>query len=405
MKKTLPFLLLRQYVTSHQIMLQEDDSHLSFDDESDSPFLRAVREGNLHKVQHMLNHGADVSLKNPDGETALHYASYCDPSKSYEIYELLLKHDADCNDRSFLGDTPFHRALENGNLEIVELLLIFGADVHAVDFYGESSLHYAARNFDVEVIQHLLELGVDIESKDGCGYSALHCAVISGNPGVCEILLKCGAAVNSKSTPPCGQTPLTLAVRPSFEDSRTPEIVQVLLDYGADVADRAAGESVLQIAAWEGGNDVVRRMLVRHLVRLECLGSNIDEDDRLLIRSMHCYRECYVMCLQEVRDMKELKIYKNVSVFGVLMGNTRVVAGYARNEELVKAFEEKKYDNFPIYFSWLKERFLLEVKRQTLRKSAAQSLFWIFKFNDPSHLVIQRILDYLRDDDLVFLRI
>lgn len=56
--------------------------------------------------------------------------------------------------------------------------------------------------------------------------------------------------------------------------------------------------------------------------------------------------------------MKQTKFYNNESVLNVLEGSDKVLAGYARNEELVKALEKNDFDNkFPIFFHWLQRRF------------------------------------------------
>lgn len=81
--------------------------------------------------------------------------------------------------------------------------------------------------------------------------------------------------------------------------------------------------------------------------------------------------------------MKKERFYGNVSVFTILMESEQVISGYARNEELITALDKQDYGSkFRMYFSWLKERFYDEVKKQRVIKIAAINLSNIFKFND-----------------------
>lgn len=78
----------------------------------------------------------------------------------------------------------------------------------------------------------------------------------------------------------------------------------------------------------------------------------------------------------------------------------------ARNEELVEALEKENYERkFPIYFTLLQKKFYDEVERQRLRKRAANVLSNIFEFNDAFHPVNKKILSFLGDQDLEYLKI
>lgn len=128
---------------------------------------------------------------------------------------------------------------------------------------------------------------------------------------------------------------------------------------------------------------------------------SIRKSDQQLIDNDDDYREYYEICMQELRDMKEAKFYNSVSVFDIFAGSKQMISGYAKNEELIEALKvgdcEKR---FPIYFTPLIKRFYVEVSRQKLRKLAAKILGNLFEFNDPAHVVNQKILSYISDVDL-----
>lgn len=95
--------------------------------------------------------------------------------------------------------------------------------------------------------------------------------------------------------------------------------------------------------------------------------------------------------------MKATKFYTNLSI-SILLKKRKVISAYARNDKMMIAFAEKDYGSKPpIYFSSLKMRIDVEVKKQKLRDSTARILKNIFKFNDPFHLGNQRILGFLSD--------
>jgi hypothetical protein len=76
-------------------------------------------------VQLLISYGADVNLKDGEGETSLHLAaSYGCP---LEIIELLLEKGADINAQNAESKTPLQLADENGNTVIADLLRKHGA--------------------------------------------------------------------------------------------------------------------------------------------------------------------------------------------------------------------------------------------------------------------------------------
>lgn len=91
--------------------------------------------------------------------------------------------------------------------------------------------------------------------------------------------------------------------------------------------------------------------------------------------------------------------------FSTFLESKGVISGYARNEELVTALEGKAYEKcFPIHFTYLRNQFDAAVEKQRLRKSVARTLCDLFKMNHPYHMAIQKILSYMKDNDLKFLK-
>ena len=85
----------------------------------------ASREGDLRLAEFLLDRGADVNARTPDGHTALMYASY---NRYPEIVKLLIKRGAKVNTKSSQGHTALSEVLESDKKTIVEILMSAGAE-------------------------------------------------------------------------------------------------------------------------------------------------------------------------------------------------------------------------------------------------------------------------------------
>lgn len=148
--------------------------------------------------------------------------------------QALLADGADPNERDGEERTPLMQALRNVDHAeaIVELLLAAGADPHARNVYGTSVLMYAAA-YHAPGVHVFLALGADPNARSDFR-TALHSAVQYRDPDVVRALLEAGAVVDALIVAPDeawdGVTPLMLAA--AFSDH--PEVVDLLLDAGAD---------------------------------------------------------------------------------------------------------------------------------------------------------------------------
>lgn len=360
-----------------------------------------VQKHNLHLIQLLLDHGADASYKLEDGETPVSAA--VSVRKDYEcsaMCKLLLEKGAECDTRIVrTGATPLLLAFAEQSLNIVQLLLDHGADITATDILGHTGLHYAAVNPRVDVLEFALSQGFDIERGNYNDYSALAWTVNYYIYENCELLLRRGAMVNRVSVQ-TGWMPLCMAIQPRFAyNGQENRVVQLLLEYGAEVTTNS-----LEVGSLSDVSDGIRNVLMQHMAKLECLNWGITQDHRKIIENRGCYKGYYGTCLQELNEMKTAKFYHNVSAYNICMGSDKVLSGFARNDELVKALEENDFsDDFPIYFSCLRKRFYAEVEKQKLRNIAAKILSNLFMFNHPSHPVNHAILRYFTDEDLKFL--
>ena len=112
--------------------------------------------------------------------------------------ERALKAGANVAVRDVNGDTPLHWAASNEDPRAAAVLIASGADVSEVNNKGHTALHRAAAfNNNPKVVKILLENGAGIESKDNNGCTPLMHAAIGRKTENFALLLDSGANVNA----------------------------------------------------------------------------------------------------------------------------------------------------------------------------------------------------------------
>ncbi|HEX5604784.1 MAG TPA: ankyrin repeat domain-containing protein [Pyrinomonadaceae bacterium] len=170
---------------------------------------RAASDGNVTAVQKLLNAGADVNVREHEGETPLMYAAVAGKT---EVVKLLLDRGADINAVSLNNETALARAVGVNQYDAVKLLLDRGADIEKSISPDGPPLIYAAGGDDLKMVKLLLERGANVNSRDTDGNSAL-VAAAERNVSIetVRFLLKAGADRNVKTAR--GEGPYDIAMR------------------------------------------------------------------------------------------------------------------------------------------------------------------------------------------------
>lgn len=131
------------------------------------PILRQYPQ--LDMIAILLRNGADVSLKNQFGQTALHIAA----TKSPDVVLAVLDKKPNVNAQDIDGETPLHRAIYSSTAyqQIVDILLSHGARLDIRDRQGKTPLDVVRRStlfpgVDKSAIITLME---EHARKSGCG--------------------------------------------------------------------------------------------------------------------------------------------------------------------------------------------------------------------------------------------
>lgn len=151
-------------------------------------------------------------------------------AKPASVYALI-EAGADVDVRNEEGETPLYIAAEEGNSEIIAALIEAGADVNVPDEGGWTPLHVAAREGPPTSVSALIRAGADVNARTRDGTAGAIPLHFAANPEIIAALIKAGAEVNARITGEvfAGATPLHIAAQRG-----TPADVEALLDAGAD---------------------------------------------------------------------------------------------------------------------------------------------------------------------------
>ncbi len=237
---------------------------------SDLRLVGAARNGASGALPAPIAQGADVTARQPDGTTALHWAAYRDDGESADV---LIRAGVGVNAANDLGVTPLWLACENGSASMVRRLLQAGANPNLALLSGETPLMTAARTGYADVVEQLLAKGADVNAKESArGQTALMWAVAQQHSDVVEVLLAHGADVHARSNVWTQTVKISADQNPSFIvdiqqggyttllfAARVGDLAsaKLLVAAGADVNDRAPyGTSATVVAAHSGHGEL-----------------------------------------------------------------------------------------------------------------------------------------------------
>lgn len=189
------------------------DTPIDYGENSETPLMKAAREGTVEIAKLLLARGAKVNAQDGEKSTALEAAISRDQSA---MVELLLAAKADPNSVNKYMQSALSNAAAAGNLELTEMLLKAKAKPELPGLSLQPMM-YAAFAGNGELIRLLVRYGADVNyaSKE-YGQSALTSAITAGKPDMVALLIELGANVNQKA--PDGDTPLRMAKNGDQDD-------------------------------------------------------------------------------------------------------------------------------------------------------------------------------------------
>lgn len=233
---------------------------------------------NLDMMKLIIDQGLDVNTRaehapdqdfSPDpnnGPTALHYLAQSEYYWQIEAMQYLISVGGDINLGNELFRNCLQLAIDRGGFwrhQMIELLLKSDAKMNEDDGRCRSVLYSATMAGDLDLMSLLLENGAN---PDEGRKLPIHEASRLKNAAAVKLLIKKGASVQVKPTSEVSygyrtySSPLHAAASLSFFsyndeiDQRASEVLQVLLENGADINERSDdGFSLTHAIAYEGG--------------------------------------------------------------------------------------------------------------------------------------------------------
>ena len=187
------------------------------------PLYYAAMFGFRDFAEHIIaKHPEHINALGRDDATPMHVAAEAGHA---DVLSLLLEHGADLEVRDIYGLTPLHRASRAGELEAGQFLLDRGADINARDMLNRTPLSSAVSVGYVELARMLVKYGASVNTHSASGYTPLHWAVRQENIQSVRFLLEHGADVNARND--FGDTPSQMTRR------RQSEVVKLISEYCA----------------------------------------------------------------------------------------------------------------------------------------------------------------------------
>ena len=208
-----------------------DINSFSADNCNCTPLMKAVENGDKDVVAFLIDHGANVTIKDKCGYTALHRACIIYHDCSPEVLSCLIENGADVNLSTDKNRTPLMTACEYGHVNTVTFLIEHGANVNLQDWTGLTAVHYAVRGSQAcEILSCLMENGADVDAKTCGGLTPLMIAAERGDTKVATFLIEHGANVDLPDK--IGATALCYALKCP---GNLCEVGSCLIENGADI--------------------------------------------------------------------------------------------------------------------------------------------------------------------------
>ncbi|GLT86624.1 hypothetical protein SLE2022_047520 [Rubroshorea leprosula] len=156
-----------------------------------SPLIFVTQANDLEALKKLIEKAdTDLDERDVDGYSAAMVAVTCG---NVEAFKLLLYAGADVKLRNSNGDTAISLSHSNPNSEAFDRIMLEYTLQEGNRLSGFHALHRAALRGDLNSLHILIKRGYDVNAFDGDGYTPLMLAASGGHGGACQVLISCGA--------------------------------------------------------------------------------------------------------------------------------------------------------------------------------------------------------------------
>ncbi|XP_067277931.1 nuclear factor NF-kappa-B p100 subunit isoform X1 [Pseudorasbora parva] len=226
---------------------------------SQTPLHLAVITKQPKLVEMLMRTGADPSLLDREGRTALHLAAHTGDEAVLRMVLGLLgeRYVHLINSADFSGQYPVHLAVRKDGERCLQLLVEAGAKINMPEQKsGSTALHLAVRDNLLKLACFLItELKADVNVCTYGGNSPLHFAASQGSPPLCSMLIAAGADKRMEN-----DEPLFLSSSSSDEDDESDK-----RDVGRELPDDMVQQvHFMSISSTRGGFNPRKRPAAGH---------------------------------------------------------------------------------------------------------------------------------------------
>ncbi|AVL95151.1 ankyrin repeat protein [Moumouvirus australiensis] len=266
-----------------------------------------LKYNNIEVIKILIEAGADINMRNNQDWTALMLACRCSNiNNNIEIVKLLLKAGADINIKNKFTLTALELACKfsnsASNIETIKLLLEAGANINSRINALILSAYYNNSNSNIEIVKLLLESGVDINSQNNTGETALITASCSGSDNIETIKLLLELGVNPNIQDKKGRTALMYVCQNRIINNF--DTIKLLLHHNAklDIKDEL-NKSALYYASTNVENDMESLLL---LLNYSSESDYICGDDENIFSGLK--NKYFKQCLKIVNEIAHQKL-------------------------------------------------------------------------------------------------
>ncbi|TXC08092.1 hypothetical protein FocTR4_00002496 [Fusarium oxysporum f. sp. cubense] len=302
-------------ISCAKLLIEAGANPAARNDQGYTPLHTAIDWASGETVEFLLEHGASIEDEDPENRRALDMAASWG---SFTALEIILQQKDEVERLEHHPDRyPVNQAAESGHNKCLEILLRHGFSPNIVTSIGETALRSAIQAGRIDLCKILLDNKADPDLTPENANTPLILAISMGDLGMVKLLIEHGATIDKREAPPdegWSRTPLNVAA-----DWSQPDIVQYLLEKGADPNARDSDDIPVIGAAVDGGHTNMVKWLVEASAEVNV---TYFEAKSTPLHEATAYPEMVRLLLQHGADISKVNAYSRTALNYAICANS-----------------------------------------------------------------------------------